>query len=281
MSEPVGLIGLGLLGSAIADRLADAGHDLYGFDPKPPETSPVTLCKEAGEVVERCPTVLFSLPTSGVVSKVIDGVEGKLRPGQIILDTTTGSPEEAAAMAERLSAIHVHYLEINVAGSSEQLRNGWAVLFVGGDSQVLEKIEPQLVVLARKYHYLGSVGTASRFKLVHNLILGLNRLALAEGLQFAEALGFDPTVALSMLRGTAAGSVAMEAKGERMACRNYVPPQARLSQHLKDVLLMLNEAEIHGANVPVTELHRKLLERAVDLGFGDADNCAIQEAFHR
>lgn len=281
MSEPIGIIGLGLLGGAIAERLGAAGHQLLGFDPRRPATTPAVLCPNAEAVFAKCSKVFFSLPTSPDVARVVDEVWDALRPGQVILDTTTGAPDAAAALAERLKARGVHYLEANVAGSSVLLREGKAVLFVGGDESVANEQTPLLADLANAARHLGPVGTASRFKLVHNLILGLNRAALAEGLQFAEALGFDADKALAVLKQTAAASVAMNAKGERMAKRDYDPPQARLEQHLKDVRLMLDEAERSGAKTPLTRLHCELLKRADELGFGDADNSAIMEAFNR
>jgi 3-hydroxyisobutyrate dehydrogenase-like beta-hydroxyacid dehydrogenase len=280
MGESIGIIGLGLLGTAIAERLNEAGHQVYGFDPKRSEGLPVVLCPDASEVFVKCSKVILSLPTSRVSAEVIDEVETSLRPGQVVLDTTTGAPDEMAALAERLKPFQVHYLEANVAGSSVLLRQGEAVIFVGGEETIANELNSLLVDLTSGAHYLGPVGTASRFKLVHNLILGLNRAALAEGLQFAEALGFEAQGALSVLQQTAAASVAMTAKGKRMATRDFNQPQARLSQHLKDVGLMLDEAGRTGAKVPLTTLHRTLLERAEELGFGEADNSAVLEAFN-
>ena len=125
------------------------------------------------------------------------------------------------------------------------------------------------------------MGSASRFKLVHNLILGLNRAALAEGLAFAEALGFDASNALAILRETPATSAALEAKGEKMAKRDFNPPQARLSQHLKDVRLIRQLAEEIGAATPLSDAHQTLLKRAEALGLGESDNAAVIEALRR
>lgn len=281
MSESIGIIGLGLLGSAIAERLNEAGRTLHGFDPGQTKTGAARHCPDAGEVVAICSRVIFSLPTSQVVAEVVEEVIDKLHPGQVIIDTTTGAPDEISAVAARLKSRGVHYLEANVAGSSVLLRQGRAALFLGGDEGVADDLAPLFADIASQVHFLGPAGTASRFKLVHNLILGLNRAALGEGLQFAESLGIDGGTALSVLRQTAAGSRAMDAKGERMVNRDYEMPEARLAQHLKDVLLMLDEAERSGAKVPLTRLHHELLREVDQLGFGDADNSAIMESFNR
>ena len=139
-------------------------------------------------------------------------------------------------------------------------------------------LKPLLAAITSKHFHLGPVGTASRFKLVHNLVLGLHRAVLAEGLEFAESLGFDQEVTLEILKQTPAQSGVMETKGRRMVERDY-GLQARLSQHLKDVRLILAEAERAGTNTPLSRIHKTLLEQAEELGFGDADNSAVMEAF--
>ena len=117
-------------------------------------------------------------------------------------------------------------------------------------------------------------------KLVTNLVLGLNRAALAEGLAFAEAAGVDPQAALEVLRGSAAYSRQMDTKGDTMLTGDYAPV-ARLSQHLKDVRLMLALADRTGLSLPLSNTHRELLERAEDLGLGELDNSAIRRVWER
>ena len=148
-------------------------------------------------------------------------------------------------------------------------------MFFGGESVVFESLKPLIHDLTSKPFYLGGVGAASRFKLVHNMILGLHRMVLAEGLAFADVLGIDPVKALEVLRQTPAASGVMESKGERMVRGNFEPPQARLSQHLKDVRIMLEEATSKGLNVPLSSLHAELLEQAEQLGLGQMDNSSV------
>ena len=115
-------------------------------------------------------------------------------------------------------------------------------------------------------------------KLVFNLVLGLNRAVLAEGLAFAKASGLDPRAALAVLRSGAAASAVMETKGEKMLNREFTP-QARLAQHLKDVHLILQTAESHSTPLPFSTLHRSLLSDLADQGYGDEDNSAILRAY--
>jgi 3-hydroxyisobutyrate dehydrogenase-like beta-hydroxyacid dehydrogenase len=115
-------------------------------------------------------------------------------------------------------------------------------------------------------------------KLVFNLVLGLHRAVLAEALSFAGSYGIDPAAALEVLKAGAAYSKVMDIKGGKMLSGDFTP-EARLSQHLKDVRLIVAAAERCGAMVPLSEIHRELLERAEAAGFGAMDNSAVIKAF--
>ena len=273
ISDPVGIIGVGLVGSALADRLADAGRSVVGFDVCGVGNRKVIALADAVEGVARCDVVLLSLPDGKVVSEVLSAAP--LREGQLIIDTSTGKPEDAIAHGRVLDSAGGNYIEATVAGSSELLAKGQASLFLGGDEEVIARAGALLDALSMKRFHVGEVGMASRFKLMFNLVLGLHRAVLAEALAFGKSQGIARTDALAVLRKTPAYSGVMETKGERMATRNYQSPQARLSQHLKDVRLMLEA----GGFLPLSETHRQLLEAAESLGFGDSDNSAVAEAY--
>tara|TARA_B100001250_G_scaffold392819_1_gene394942 strand:+ start:6074 stop:6925 length:852 start_codon:yes stop_codon:yes gene_type:complete len=279
MTKKVGIIGVGLLGGALASRLAKQGWEVIGHDPSATDTEALTMCDRATELVAQCETVLLSLPTSDVVVSVIDSVESAITNQHCFVDTTTGEPEEMEAIGKNLNVRGANYLEANVAGSSELAKTGKTTLFLGGEKELIHCCQDLLNALAPKQFHVGPVGAASRFNLIHNLILGLNRAGLAEGLALAEALGFNASEVLAILRETPATSVAMEAKGNKMAKGIYAPPQAKLAQHLKDVRIIRHLADKAGANTPLTNAHQSLLEEAESLGFGESDNAAIIEAF--
>ena len=169
------------------------------------------------------------------------------------------------------------YLDATISGSSQVLQTGEAVFLVGGTVTDFERCADLWRVLAGKVFHTGPVGSGARQKLVSNLVLGLNRAALAEGLVFAEALGLDPAQTLHLLRESLAYSKIMDTKGVKMLGRDYTP-QARLSQHLKDVRLILASAAEGGLTLPLSEAHRQILERAEELGWGEFDNSALVEA---
>lgn len=280
--DRIGIIGLGLVGSALAERLISAGYSVAGYDTHPMQNEALSRLggrplTSAAEVTKSCQTILLSLPTSDIAAAVIEEVK-PLLPGKTVLDTTTGQPETMASIGQQLADIGCDYLDATIAGSSSQIRNGDVVVMLGGTEAAAAKCESLLAAFSKQWFHLGSWGSGARMKLVVNLVLGLNRAVLAEGLSFAKSIGVEPRQALEVLMAGPAFSRVMETKGEKMLHRNFTP-QARLSQHHKDVNLILENAARAGLELPLSTLHEGLLARLVTAGDGDLDNSAILKAF--
>ncbi len=197
----LGLIGVGLLGGAMAERLVGRGVGVLGSDLDPSRREALRgmggeVAPSACEVARSCDRVILSLPTSDVAAEVVAQVEASLRPGATIIDTTTGEPADAVAMGARLAARGVAYLDATVSGSSEQARRGEVVVMVGGDPRSFADCRDVFDAIARAAFHVGPVGAGARMKLATNLVLGLNRAALAEGLAFARRMGLDPSLTL-------------------------------------------------------------------------------------
>ena len=279
----IGIIGLGLVGTAIAQRLLGRRASVVGFDLADLRREGLELAggravDSALAVAAECDLVVLSLPNSDIVSGVLDELEPALRSGMTIVDTTTGDPLAAEAAGARLDKFGVRYLDATIVGSSAQVSDGQVVVMVGGEAAALDAARDVLEAFASQIFHVGPWGAGSRMKLVVNLVLGLHRAVLAEGLTLARALGIDPQRALDVLRASAAYSRVMDTKGPKMLAEDFTP-QARLAQHLKDVKLMLAAAERTGTELPLSLLHRELLERVVAAGDGELDNSAIIRAF--
>lgn len=276
----VGVIGIGLLGSALVERLIERGYIVYGYDKHNANTKKGNLLDGSKAVFDKCSTVIFSLPESRHVAEVLEEVDEVLEPNRhTIVDTTTGDPDEMRQFYELLKKRDIGYIEANIAGSSEAAREGDTPLFLGGEKQAIGMHQPLFDALSKTSFNMGEAGAASKFKLVHNLLLGLNRAVLAEALEFGKALGFDGKETLEVLKKTPASSYVMVTKGERMVQSDFKSPQARLSQHLKDVRLILDHAERNSARTPLSETHCHLLEELESSGYGECDNSAIIAAF--
>jgi 3-hydroxyisobutyrate dehydrogenase-like beta-hydroxyacid dehydrogenase len=267
----------------MTQRLCEAGWQVVGYDLDPVRRDGLqvaggVVAASTADVVRRCLRILLSLPTSDVVASVLSEVAAELRPGQIVVDTTTGDPQRSEQQAAELARRDVAYLDPTVAGSSAEARRGAVVLMCGGDRRAFEACTDLFAALAERCFHVGGPGAGARTKLVVNLVLGLNRAALAEGLSLARRLGLDAAATLDVLSSGAAYSRAMDLKGTKMLAGEF-SPQARLSQHLKDVRLILAAGERVDARLPLSTLHCQLLEGLETQGLGDRDNSAIIKAF--
>ncbi len=264
-SPTTGIIGMGLMGSAVMKMTgAPRGWDV--------DAARCVNTVTAADVFDHCDIIVLCLPNSTIVRDVLR--DARLCSGQIIIDTTTGDPREMAALGAELAEKGVNYLDATVSGSSAQLLQRDVLVMVGGDAATFERCRELFAKFARETAHVGPCGSGAKMKLVTNLVLGLNRAALAEGLAFAQQLDLDLTQTLDVMRRSMAYSRIMDTKGEKMIAHDFTP-QAKLSQHLKDVRLMLAASPIP---LPLSETHRQLLEKAVALGFGDADNSAVIKA---
>ncbi len=274
--KTVAVIGLGLMGTALSQRLLEHGFQVVVWNRtrEKAESLIASGARWSDTPLRDCDRAIISLYASDVVREVLDAMQSDLHQGQILIDTTTGEPEDAEQFYESLKQCGVDYMDAPISGSSEQTRRGDALVMVGGESTTFERCRDLWTAMGKQVLSTGRVGSAARMKLISNLVLGLNRAALAEGLSFAKALGVDMSAALSVLKASAAYSRVMDIKGQKMLTNDFTL-QARLSQHLKDVRLILENAQAHKLKLPLSETHRSLLEHAETLGYGEQDNSAV------
>ena len=284
----IGLVGLGLVGSALAERFAAAGFDVVGYDIDATKADALRAggarsTASPAEVARQARRVVLSLPDSAVVERVVEGPGGLMEAaeaGDTIIDTTTGDPVRSAALAARLRERGVAFLDAAIVGSSAHVREGDVIVLVGGNEEAIAGCDGLFAAFARRTFRMGPSGKGAEAKLVANLVLGLNRLVLAEGLVLGRKAGIDPDALLAVLREGATYSRVMDAKGEKMI-RGEFSPQARLQQHLKDVDLILDLGRRTGTPLVATALHAQLLRAAVAAGFGREDNSAIIRVLER
>lgn len=287
----VGLIGVGLLGSALAERMQVAGFGVRGYDRdwvyydgrqltnEQPRATVVKM-SSANQLAQEHDTIVMCLPDSKVVKTVVEELGESLRAGMLLIDATTGDPAVAEEMAGHLAERQIGYVDATIAGSSEQARRGEAVVIIGGSETDVARAAPILESWSSRRFHVGAAGSGQRLKLVINLVLGLNRAVLAEGLNLARAAGVDPTAALEVLKATPAYSRVMDTKGAKMIAGDF-SPQAKLAQHGKDVGLIRALARKHDAATPLSDVHDELLREAVRMGLGEVDNSAVIKAIEK
>jgi len=288
VTSKIGLVGLGLVGEAIAGRLLAEHFNVIGFDIEPAKCEHLEqlggkTVDNPAQAAEQTDRIILSLPNTEVVLKVVEGPDGILEtrtPPRYIIDTTTGGPDETAALAQRLKEKDIYFLDAPFSGSSLQVRDKEITFMVGGDKIAYEKCMDIFQTLGAEIFYLGDSGNGSRAKLASNLILGLNRLALAEGLVFASKLGLDPKAFLELLKVTPAYSAAMDVKGKKMLDGDFTA-EGRLRQHHKDVSIILKYSEKLGQELPLSSVHLDVLNKAIKAGDGDLDNSAVIREIER
>lgn len=285
MEENVGIIGVGLLGTALLHRMRMSGFAVVGYDPDP---DAVVRLKSAGaaaaespeHVARQCRRMLLSLPGPREVEDSLRRIDSQLMPGMIVLDTTTGDPEAVEFAAAQLGKRRVAYLDCEVGGSSKQTVAGEAILICGGNHDAYVACLDILSSISDRAFYTGAAGSGTRMKLALNIAIGLHRAVLAEALEFARANGIEGERALEILKAGPGYSKAMDVKGSKMLAGDFAP-EARLAQHLKDVRVILKTGRMLGAHLPFSHLHEQLLSEGVDLGYGSEDNSAIIKLFRR
>jgi 3-hydroxyisobutyrate dehydrogenase-like beta-hydroxyacid dehydrogenase len=280
---PVGLIGLGLMGEVYARRLIAAGFGVIGFDVDKRRNE--MLVRTGGrvgslaDIARHCDPVVIAVFSTDQVEDVVERTLAPAGPGKVVICTSTCDPDRIAALGARV-AQRVRFLEAPVSGTSAQVRQGDGLGLIGGDVETAQIAAPVLDVLFPKRFHIGKVGDGGRAKLAVNLILGLNRLALAEGLVFASRLGLDAAAFLEVARESAAASQVMDTKGPKMIAGDFAP-EGRVRQTLKDTHLMMDQARKLGQELPLLKIHAAILDACVRHSEGEQDNSIVIEEIKR
>lgn len=290
MSEVVGLIGIGLMGSAFARRLLDAGYRVVGFDVAPARREALKAMggepvDSIAEVAQRASIYLVAVMTIAQVEEVVEGKGGLIQAANlatrpIALCASTCEPSRIEALAGRAAARGFAFLDTPVSGTSQQVARGDGLGLVAGDKAAADIAAPVLSVLYPRWQFVGMAGAGTKTKLAINHILGLNRVALAEGLVFAETLGLDKATFLGVARESAAYSQIMDVKGGKMVEGDFTPV-SKVNQHLKDVHTMLGLAAEHDQTLPFLALLADVLEACERHGDGERDNAITIDEIRR
>ncbi|AMN43585.1 NAD(P)-dependent oxidoreductase [Rhodoplanes sp. Z2-YC6860] len=283
--KTVGVIGLGLMGEVLAGRLMAARFGVKGYDVDPAKNA--KLAARGGQAasspadVADCDTIALAVFNTDQVEEVCEkALLPVAKAGTVVLCTSTCDPDRIQALGERLKGTNIRFLETPVSGTSEQVRVGDGVGLIGGDPKTADDAKAVLDALFPRRFHIGKAGDGGRAKLAVNLILGLNRMALAEGLTFAERMALDPKAFLAVAQGSASQSQVMGTKGPKMLARDFAP-EGRVKQTLKDVHMMLDQAEQLGQELPMLRVHCDVLESCVRAGEAERDNSIIVEEIRR
>jgi 3-hydroxyisobutyrate dehydrogenase-like beta-hydroxyacid dehydrogenase len=202
------------------------------------------------------------------------------RKTTLIINTATCEPDRMSALAARIAPRGLAFMELPLSGSSDQVARGEALGLVGDNGGVYETARDIVASIAPQHVQTGPVGNGAKTKLAINHVLAVNRAALAEGLVFAERIGLSPEVFLAAVKQSAAYSQVMDIKGAKMLAGDF-SPQGRIRQSLKDITMIVAEAEARGQTLPLAEVYKQLMQAGVDAGEGDLDNASVIAVIRR
>jgi 3-hydroxyisobutyrate dehydrogenase-like beta-hydroxyacid dehydrogenase len=284
MAECVGIVGMGLMGRAFVHHLLQSGFRVQGYDID--EGRMRELHERGGTPVESPAAaargarwVVTSLPTSDIVREVVlgpNGIAHGAAKGLIVADTSTSRPEDSEKLGAELAKRGIRFLDACVSGTSAMAWKKDLIIIAGGTVEDFEASKPLFDGFSRAAYRMGPVGSGAVTKLIINLVLFGNRLALAEGLVLGMKAGMEGEGLLRVLQDAACSSKTMIDKGPKMVNADY-SPEGRVRISLKDARLALEQGTRLGAPMLVTSLWTQLQQAAYQQGLADVDSTAFIE----
>lgn len=284
--ETVGVVGVGLLGSAVAGVLLEAGYPVVGYDVLPEKLADLAArggraAASAAEVARSARAVFAVLPTLDAVQQAIAGEDGALAGASretVLVQMSTISPALAVRMEEAARARGAALLDAPVSGTSSMVARREGVVTVGGDRGAFESCRPILEAVARRVFHVGGCGLGSYLKLVTNLVMGLNGVALAEGLTLARRAGLDPAQVVEILGQGAAASKILEVRGPLMV-EGHFAPLMKIDLFLKDIRLILEAGQALEVPLPLAAAMQQLYTAAQARGQAKDDLSGVVRVY--
>lgn len=283
MTDSIGFIGIGIMGSGMARNLVSAGHVPAVWNrtrTKAEAIEGARVMDSPADLAARSDIVMICVSDTADVEAVVNGPGGVfegLRPGSLVVDHSTISPSATRVLASAAAAAGSRWVDAPVSGGSEGAARGTLSIMVGGEAADVARARPYLETFGRTITHVGPVGAGQLVKLVNQILVVVNQWAASEALLFAQKAGLDLEATLSAVTGGAAGSWMLANRGPQMIERDWTPGFT-IDLQQKDLRLVLDAADELGvpalATGQVFQLYRTLQER----GLGDEGNHALVKA---
>ena len=284
----IGIIGVGLLGSAVASRLLKRKFAVKGYDTRPKQVKALQpqgliMARSIAEVAADADAVFTILPSLESVETTILGTGGLIEaapPRATLIQMSTISPELTRRLAKAVAAKRFGFLDAPMSGTSAMVERGDCAIFVAGDRKRAAACQPVFDAIAKKTFYVGDAGMASLAKLATNLLVGLNTAALAEALVLGAKGGLAPALLVDILKESAAASKMVDVRGPLMVSHRF-DAQMKVDLFLKDFKLMLEEGRRLEVPLPLTSVTQQLATATAVAGRGEEDLAAIVTTLER
>ncbi len=288
MQETIGFIGLGIMGSGMSRNLLKAGFPLVVWNRTASRMEPLVAAgaqaaASPADLAARCDIVITCVSNTADVEEVILGENGVIhgaRPGTLVIDMSTISPHATRQMAEKLAERGLHMLDAPISGGSEGAANGTLAIMVGGEAEQVQRAMPCFQAMGKTITHVGGHGAGQMTKLVNQILVVGNALAMSEALLFAQAGGLDLEKVLAAVSGGAAGSWMLSHRGPQIIARDW-RPGFTVDLQQKDLRLVLAEADQLGVPALVTAQVFNLYRTLQQAGLGSEGNHALIKALER
>ena len=285
--KPIGVIGLGSMGSAMAGHLLRAGHRVIGFDPLDRQRD--AHVQAGGEAVSRtrdadAAVIICSLPSSDALIQTASELVKARRPPRIVIETSTLPIAIKEKARRKLAAVGATLLDCPLSGTGAQARAKDLVVYASGDRAVWRRVVPVVRIFSRAQYFVGAFGSASKLKFVANLLVAIHNVAAAEALVLAKRAGLDPAMVLQAVSDGAGSSRVLQLRGPMMVAGDYSAPTMKLGVWKKDMAIIAEFARRTATPTPLFTASAAIYDAALSMGYQDEDTaavCAVLEAIAR
>ena len=289
MTETIGMLGIGIMGSAMAGNLIRAGFAVVGYDPVPAARD--RLSEMGGkallspkDVAEAAAISFASLPSAAALAEAVEGPAGVVRAsgsGQTLIECSTLPLSAKRAALVAMEGAGKTLLDCPVSGTGAQAATGDLVILGSGDEQAFARCGPAFAAMSRRQVYLGRFGTGSIMKYIANHLVTIHNAAAAEAMLLGMKAGIAPGLIYDTLADSAATSRMFQMRGPLMRDENYDTPTATMRTHLKDLSIISSFAAELGCALPVYAAAEQLYRAGEGLGFAARDTASICAVLER
>jgi L-threonate 2-dehydrogenase len=286
MNKTVGIVGLGIMGGAIARNLVERGWHVIGFDIDPArnkelERANVEITSNVTRLTRHAAVIMTSLPTPAAVRDVAMEIANSGEPSRIVVELSTLSLADKLDFEATLGAAGHIALDCPLSGTGGQAKTRDLVVYASGNSRAIAECADLFADFAKQSADLGSYGNGSRMKFIANHLVAINNVATAEAMALAERAGLDPKMVVEMVGPGAGGSRIFQLRAPMMVERIYEPPTMKVSVWKKDMAIIAEFADNVGCKTPLFALTQSVYSEAMAMGFGDQDTAAVFEVLKK
>jgi 3-hydroxyisobutyrate dehydrogenase-like beta-hydroxyacid dehydrogenase len=276
----VGVVGVGIMGSAIARNLRKSDAEVVGYDIAAARVAELKamgaeVARSAGEVASKVDVVLTSLPSIAALDATVAAIAAAPKRGLVVCELSTLPIDVKMRARDALATVGVSLLDCPLSGTGAQAVTGDLAVFASGDKAAYERARDVFPRFARVTHYLGEFGNGSKMKFVANLLVAIHNVASAEAMVLARKAGLDPDLVAKVIPTGAGTSRVFELRAPLMVKGNYEPPAMKVEVWQKDMEIIGQYAESLGVATPTFSASAPVYDKAIERGLGGQDTAAV------